>query len=1544
MKPIVKTCVKTVAAIVLLPFVIIVLLAILLYVPPVQNWAVRQAAAYASGAMDMTVSVERVSLRFPLDLGIYGFRATQPNDSLPSVTDTIADARLLVAGVKLLPLLDGKIDVKSISLQNAKVNTAQFVPSARVKGWVGSLRINPSEVWLSGSRVNLSKVRLSRADVDVALSDTVPEDTTPSHNVWRINLERLHIDRSNVAVHMPGDTLQIAFYVNRLETEHVLADLGKQFYSIGSFGWDGGSLAYDNNFIKPQKGGLDFNHILVKNIDLRFDSLLYADNALRLNLRRCTLSEKSGIAVSDITGSIALDSAHVNIRQLKLRTPYSHLAADGNVEFNAFANRNPGTIDLLVDASLGKQDIVRFMGFMPKAFLRQWPDAPLTLSGSVSGNMLAMKINDLKLSLPGAFMLSASGKARNVNNTNSLQAAITADAKTYNLSFLTALLDPATRRSVAIPNGINLKGNFSVDGTRYAATFMAAQGGGSISGNARINTKGFTYRAQLSANGLRLANFLPGSGLEPFSGVITAEGGGLDFLSHHTWMEAKAQIVHFKYTGYDLSDMKLSASLRNGVGQAVLDSHNKLLNGIVDMRTSLANRQIDAKLALNLLNADFYKLGLTAKPLSASLMANLRLSSNLKNRHSANGLIGNIVVRDSARAYRPESVNLDVFTRNDSTHAAIVCGDFALRLNAHGGMEHIVSCLTKTNDEFLKQTKEHYIDLLRLRQHLPLLSLYLDAGKENVFSRTMRRFGYDFHNAFVDMSLSPQDGINGRIRLDSLFAAGVQLDTIRLAFKSDSVKTDFEGQIRNNRYNPQYVFDARFRGAYYKRALYLGTHVYDDRNRLGVALGLKGQMEPGGIRLSLGGVDPVLGYKAFKVNKDNYFFLGDDQRISADMKLRADDGMGVQIYTNDSTEALQDVTVELTKFDLAKVLSVIPYAPNVSGLMNGDFHLVNNPSEGNISVSSSVRVDNMAYEGCPIGNISSEFVYMPKESGTEHFVDGTLSMDDYEVCSLNGIYSTEGEGSLDARLEMRRTPLLLLNGFIPDRIISFKGYAEGDVRVKGPLDAPKVDGEVFFDSAYVASEPYGVQMRLCDDPVTISGSHMAFENFQMFASNGSPLTLYGSFDFSDLSEMMLNVRLRATNYLLIDSKENARSEAYGKAYVNFLGLIDGPLEALRMRGRLDVLGSSDITYILRDSPLSTDNQLDGLVKFVNFKNPEQAAVARPPINGLQMDLTVDIDNGTHVLCALNTDQSNYVDIIGGGTLRMLYDASDGLSLYGRYTIGSGEMKYSLPVIPLKTFNIQEDGYVEFFGDPMNPRLNITALENTKATVTSDGANGRSVDFECGVEITKTLADMGLQFVVDAPDDQQVHNELMTMSKENRGKIAVTMLTTGMYLADGNTSSLNVNSALSAFLSSQINAISGNALRTLDLSFGMDNTMLGSGQMHTDYSFKFSKRFWNNRLRIVIGGKVSSGAEVDNQNDTFFDNVTFEYRLSDNSNKYLKLFYDRDTYDWLEGYVGQFGGGFLWRRKMQHFKDLFRFKKEKTIMDEIPADTTKRSKE
>jgi len=349
-----------------------------------------------------------------------------------------------------------------------------------------------------------------------------------------------------------------------------------------------------------------------------------------------------------------------------------------------------------------------------------------------------------------------------------------------------------------------------------------------------------------------------------------------------------------------------------------------------------------------------------------------------------------------------------------------------------------------------------------------------------------------------------------------------------------------------------------------------------------------------------------------------------------------------------------------------------------------------------------------------------------------------------------------------------------------------------------------------------------------------------------------------------------------------------------------------------------------MTYMLLDSPLSTDNRLEELVKFTDFNDTTQTvSVSRPKPSGINMDLTVSVSQGARIVCNLNQEQTNYIDLMGGGNLRLRYGA-EGLALTGRYTLASGEMKYSLPVIPLKTFTIQDGSYVEFTGDPMNPRLNITATERTKAAVGQEGEQSRSVTFDCGVVITKTLSDMGLQFVISAPEDNNINSELQAMSVEERGKLAVTMLTTGMYLADGNTNGFSMNSVLSAYLQSEINNITGSALKTLDLSVGFDNTTDATGQMHTDYSFKFSKRLFNNRLKIQLGGKVSSNADdVPGQQQSFFDNVTMEYRLDQNAQKNVKLYYSQNVYDWLDGYTGLFGGGFVWRKKMDSLLDVFK---------------------
>ena len=135
----------------------------------------------------------------------------------------------------------------------------------------------------------------------------------------------------------------------------------------------------------------------------------------------------------------------------------------------------------------------------------------------------------------------------------------------------------------------------------------------------------------------------------------------------------------------------------------------------------------------------------------------------------------------------------------------------------------------------------------------------------------------------------------------------------------------------------------------------------------------------------------------------------------------------------------------------------------------------------------------------------------------------------------------------------------------------------------------------------------------------------------------------------------------------------------------------------------------------------------------------------------------------------------------------------------------------------------------------------------------------------------------------------------------------------------------MNSALSAFLQSEINNIAGSALKTIDISLGIENSVTSSGQETTDYSFQFSKRLFNNRLKIEIGGLLAGGSnDLMGQKQSFFDNVSMEYRLNQEGTQNLKLFYQQNVYDWLEGYTSEYGVGFIWRRKLDNFWDIFRF--------------------
>ena len=1455
------------------PVLLFLVLVGLLYLPPVQNWAVDKVAEIASEKLGMQISVDRVQLSFPLDLAIDEFKMIHEGD-------TIADMEHMVVDVQLRPLLSKQVIINKLEINNTRLNSNGFIDAVRVKGDFKRLALTSRGIDLDKQTVEVNGARLENACLDIWVNDSVPEDTTVSDNRWKIHADSLVIVRTNVQLHMPGDSMDIATHFGQLTAREGYIDLGIPIYRVGSIDWTGGSLAY--------------NDISVPSFDIH-------------------------------TGALTMQNDSISVPSFNLKTPDSGLTFSLAMPLSLTDSISLGQLSLRVDAQLGRRDLMPFMGSLPKAMQERWPQYPLDVRGQLKGNMDFMEFADLDVSLPTAFTVKTDGFVANLNDMKRLRADVQFKAQTQNMNFVMAALPRDMQRNYCLPNGIRAEGRVKVDGAQYTADVTAREGRGMVKVKGNLNADLMRYEARVSVKDLNAHHFMPRDSIYTVTADVMAKGQGTDFFSPRTALDADAQIAHIGYGSWNLDNMTAQAHVRNGRGQVNVVSRNALISGALGLDVLMSKQRLNGTVTADLNQVNLYTMHMVDIPLAIGLCGHVDISSDLKKNHHISGLLNDLTLRDSSKIYRPEDIGLLVNARPDTTYARIQSGDFIVKLDASGDYERLLKQCTVLSDSVTEQMAQRVIDQPAIRRLLPTVKLHVESKRNNPLANILKSTqGVDFQDMLFDMDASPATGLNGKGYIHALTVSDIRLDTINFRLTQRKENLSFGGQVRNNKKNPDFVFNALFDGVLQERGATFGVRYFDAANKLGARLGAKAEMVDSGISLHLVPERPTLGYKEFNLNQDNYILLGHNNRVQGKIDLIADDGTGLKIYSEggDPT-ALQDLTVSLNRLNLDEVTSVLPYVPRLTGLLNGDYHVVQD-AEGRFSMVSDMAVHQMTYEGSPIGNVSTELVYLQKEEDA-HAVEARLMKDDEEIGLLRGTYYNKGEGSIDARFLMERLPLSIANGFIPDQLFGLQGYGEGELAIKGRLSELQVDGEIYLDSSYIESIPYGVRLRFDNDPVRIVNSRLLFDNFTVYAYNNEPLNVQGNVDFSHLDQMTADLRMRAQNYQIIGAKENPKSVAYGKAFVNVFASMRGPVDNLSMRGRLEVLGSTDMRYVLRDTPLTTDNQLDELVKFTDFSDTTQTVVQRPALTGFQMDMTVDVSKGAHIMAYLNTDHSNYIDLMGGGTLRMQYSPTDNLQLRGKYTLSNGEMKYSLPVIPLKTFTIQDGSYIEFTGDPMNPTLNIEATERTKATVSDNSGVGRSVAFDCGVKITRTLNDMGLEFTLDAPEDMQLHSELQAMGLEQRGKLAVSMLTTGMYLADGNTNAFSMNSALSSFLSNEISNITGNALRTLDLSFGMDNSTDASGQSHTDYSFKFAKRFMNNRLKVAVGGLVSSGSSYQQRNNSFFDNVSLEYRLDDTANKFVTLYFENNSYDWLDGYTQKYGGGFTWRRSLQSFWDIFRFK-------------------
>ncbi|MBL6466875.1 MAG: translocation/assembly module TamB domain-containing protein, partial [Prevotellamassilia sp.] len=1374
--------------------------------------------------------------------------------------------------------------------------------------------------------VNLDHARLHDADIYVTLSDTAKKDTTESKAKWNIAVKKVDIERSKVHLQMPGDSMRIYANLGRAALRGGAFDTGRNYYAVKALQLQDCDVNYDIPYIKPV-AGIDPNHIAVKRLTLMLDTLSYNnEGVLRAGLRGLTLHEKCGLDVTRLSGSVYMDTTQLRLPALRLRTPASRIDADVAFDFKAFSAGKGGHCQAKVDASIGYDDIRTLAtGYVDKAYLRALPHKPLAIKGTMSGNIDHLRLPSLTLNMPGVLQASANGYTNYVTK-DWRNGKFNFNLRTKSMAAVRQLMPASLKQSINVPDGLSLRGKAAFNGNRYDADIKAGIGRGSLTAKAKLDVKRETYKVVATAHQLPIASIVRGVPVGPFSGSLRASGSGWDVMSPRASLTADAKVNALSYERYPLGGISLKANLRGGKAVAHFEADNPLLQGNGHIEALLGRHNYEVAVKASLPNLDLKKLGVTADTLYFGTDIDIKATANKAfTAYALSGSIANNHFTTQRMSAMAKDILFDLATSRDTTTANISAGDLRLRLGAKGDIPHLGTHLARFANELQKEAKTYNIDQERLKTYLPVMAFYLDAGRDNPLYNIARMKGYSFSSAYVNLNTDPHVGMTGDARMGALNVGALLLDTIDTHIFQDSTGVQMRGLVKNGKKNPN-PLEVRMRSYVMRSGAGIELSYYDSEGERGVDVGLQAALVDGGLNIHLYPENPVLAYRNFKVNKDNYIFLGKDNSIRADVDLLADDGTGLKIY-GEPKDSVNDLTVSVNQVNLGELSAVLPYMPKLSGMLSGDVHVTDDSQHKQLSAMASLTADNFKYEDMPLGNVGIDAVYLPKTGG-EHHASAFISSNGEEVLACNGTYFDRDGGTFEGDAQLHDFPLQMLNGFMAGTDVALKGIAGGDLRVNGSRDKPVINGSLDLDSAHIYSDVYGFDLRTDERALDIKDSRIIFSDYRLFSTGKEPMVLNGTFDMSDFERMRMDFAMRAKNFELINTRKKAQSMLFGKVYANYVGTLKGTTDNLSLRGKLEVLDRTDVTYILKDSPLSVDDRLHDLVQFTNFKDSTQTAQPEKAVDG-GMDITmgISISDAAIFHCNLSDDGQSYVKLEGGGDMTLRMTQQGDMRMTGLFTTNSGEMKYQLPVIPLKTFQIVQGSSVQFTGDVMNPTLNIAAKERTKAVVTEDDKQ-RSVAFDVGVKITKPLNDMGLEFTIEAPEDLNIQNQLASMSAEQRGKAAVTMMATGMYMTDETMmsgSGFKANNALNAFLQSEIQNIAGSALKTIDINLGVESGTSQTGTSTTDYSFQFAKRFWGNRISVIIGGKVSTGADATNSAESFINNVSVEYRLDQGATRYVKAFYDRDTQDPLEGQLTKTGAGLVLRRKTDKLGELFIFR-------------------
>lgn len=1523
------------------PAILIAAAVFAIYLPPVQHWAVDTVLSQLKSATGMDISVGDFSLKPPLRLELRDVAMVKASG------DTMIKAHRVELETSMLPLLKGRISSPMIRVDSAEFNTVDSTGLVHFSSSADLIEIEEAFLNLSEEVINVGYLHLMGGAVllDNKKMESSPDDDEPSEVRWNIKASNLLAEDVSVKIFIPRVGLYLDTDVEQIQLFEGFADVEHNIY--------GGEKAllsllkgsYQRDTLPPLEEGLfDHRHIAVKDVFLEVDKVRNHGIEVDALVRQFRAKERSGLTINSFKVDYHMDQEGILAEGMRLEMPETKLRGSAKMPWAFLEMDDRAIAQLELEGRLNALDLERSIGrrLLPESEVsQQLRDAYLEIDLSAKGTARDLEIKDARIEWPRVMKLELEGRLRGLREKDrglgklSLQLDFGEDS-----SLLTHLF--AAPGSYRIPAESRLSGEVEIREGNYLSRLRLTDAESHLEGDVELNLSHERYQLSLASKGLDISHFAPGLGIGPINMKLNARGHSFDPREKGASLSVHLYVPEMMAGDKFLEDLSLDATLQQGEISLSLNSPNSGANMAMQLDGLIDEKSLYTALTLDVVDLEPKYFGLNNLALNGKLLLKGELRTDYKDNHKLSAALSGLDLTYAGERYKEDSLQILASTSREETTFTLSSGG----LSAKGQIALAFSRLTPYFKSFSQEISRISHEALHaprvsqslteLLEPLPELSLELHTRGYHAIKQFFIKDRINWGALDLKLSNTQKEGLAGEVLLQDFRDGDLRMDRAALeihTLQRDSLKEKLalELQLESIAYG-------KLPG--YKLMTQVQLDTYEVL--LGVMMRDLGERPIHSFRARLGWNSPdyrlafdtgrsiVISGESYRANAGNYISLGkSDFLLNSDFSLKSTSEASLLLEAS-GTKKQQEVHLNIARFGLGQLSGL-----GLVGLGGMLFSDIRYSRAGGLEIqpviTGDLSITDGSYRGKSFGHLATALFYEPRNDRS-HYITAEMSYKGAPALSIEGIYSAGQEQPLKATVSLSELPLDMVNPFLKEAEMRLLGKLSGAVNVSGSFGEPKMVGSLSFQEALAELDRYSARLHIGPKPMRIDNSAINFSSFPIFseADNDTPLVVDGKLDLSRLGDIKADLRLRTQNMRIVDQPldGNKRQEVYGKVVVTTDMTLRGGFDALNIRGAVSLVGGTNATYVLRSGGLNAQSRLDDMVSFVDssdtlYIKPKEI---QRQLAGMDIALGVDIEPSVLLGVDLSADHKNYVHVQGGGAFSFRMPRFGDMSLTGRYELAEeGELSYTFPIIGAKKFEVARDSYIRFTGDVRNPYIDFSASSKVKSSYVDSDDKSVPVNFLVSIGAKDYLSKLNVKFDLSALDNLEVQNQLAQMSYEERGKQAVSLLTVGQYLASvQGRGDFNLNSTLSSLLQSQINRAAETLLEGTDINIGMDyHDASEMGTAYTDYTYSLSRRFWDDRIRIIIGGTLQTGNLPTNTSQTLIDNAAIEYRLDRSGQQYLKLFHRRVTNDLLEGEYTETGGGYQLRRKARSFLDLFR---------------------